>query len=132
MVLNILEINQKRSVVSAAKSCGITAHDFERAGDGILITSGFGLGLALMDEISSLRYFFDVDDYRGREIPWETLGVCLSFSGAKAVVFSGWFNASSPEIFFLIQKSMHLPYITNINGEVQLGFFIKQAQTLLQ
>lgn len=50
---------------------------YDRNSNGIIICSGFGIGLATMDVILEANYFFDIDNYRHKNIDWECLGIIL-------------------------------------------------------
>lgn len=87
-------------ISSAEKNFGVTFHDYKRAGQtGILLSSGCGIGMALMDECPNLNYFVDIDNYRFKNIDWECLLVSLTAACPSVVVLAGWHSLDRPVAF---------------------------------
>ena len=83
--------------------------DYARPGDGLLISSGAGIGMAIMDTLPALRWFCDVDAYRKRQdIDWEAVAVMLTAGSWRpsAVVMAGWFSLDRPEVFDAFERGV--------------------------
>lgn len=105
---------------------GIEFVDYEREGEGVLITSGAGIGMAMMDTLPWLRYMIDLDSYRFKMIDWEAVAVLLSVHKPKAIVMVGWFTIDRPRAFeAFIKGVIDTPLFVYRGGESQtLGEFI--------
>ncbi len=106
-------------------------NDYDRPGAGLLITSGFGLGLGLMDVLLRVRYFCDIDNHRDELLDWECEGVNLSFDGRFThILLAGWFTIDKSNHFKKLASGILLPKLIYVGGE-NLSEFIAQAQILL-
>ncbi len=86
---------------------GVELTDYGREdASGVLFSSGCGIGMALMDQCKTIRYFVDVDNYRFQQIDWESLGVVLSVGQPSVVVLAGWFSIDRPRALEAIQKGI--------------------------
>ncbi len=88
------------------KLFGVEFHDYERRGNSVLITSGFGINMALMDIFKDLRFTIDVDSYRGILIDWESIAVCIAAAKPTRVLLAGLFIIDHPEIFDIIKNGL--------------------------
>jgi len=105
-----LSIQEKRWTISKLpvlrvnEYFGVEFIDYEREGRGILISSGCGIGMALMDVLSDCRYFVDTDRYRHRSIDWSAVAAILALSDSY-LVLAGWFSFDKAQIFDDIERS---------------------------
>jgi hypothetical protein len=81
------------------KHFGVDFADYRRNSTGILLSSGCGIGLALMDVCPNLRFFIDVDIYRNKQIDWESIAIILTVAKPQSVVLAGWFSIDRPKVF---------------------------------
>lgn len=86
----------------------------DHRGNSILISSGAGIGMALMDQFMGVRYFIDIDSYRHDIIDWESIGIILSNSKPKMIIFCGWFTLDNRKNFQKIVDGT----CNNVNGEI--------------
>lgn len=77
---------------------GVPLIDWNRGGRGVLVSSGSGIMLAVMDAVPTLRWAIDIDSIRGDSqlVPWLT---CVAHVAPVAVV--GWFSITSPTLLSL-------------------------------
>jgi hypothetical protein len=108
----------------------IKLHDYGNNGDAILICSGFGLALALADNIKRIRILIDIDNYRNHIVDWECLGVCLASCDLKLAIFAGWFTIDNPVNFQKIIAGYYDNKIIYTGGQDNLNEFIAQARIL--
>jgi hypothetical protein len=97
-------IDLRLCVSKANEYFGVELIDYEREGRGILVSSGCGIGMALMDVLSDCRYFVDTDRYRHRSIDWSSLAAILALSDSY-LVLAGWFSFDKAQIFDDIERS---------------------------
>ena len=97
-------ITLKLCVSRANEYFGVEFIDYGREGRGILISSGCGIGMALMDVLPDCRYFVDTDRYRHRSIDWSSLAAILALSDCY-LVLAGWFSFDKAQIFDDIERS---------------------------
>ncbi len=88
-----------RSLNEFARLFDVELIDYERSGDGIVLSSGAGIGVALMDVLTHCRYFIDIDLYRNKSIDWEAVGILLSMKCKTSIVAAGWFSFDSSSNF---------------------------------
>src|SRR5216117_3249979 len=85
-----------------ARMYGVTYSDYAdragygygREGDGLLVASGCGLMMAVMDACPALRYCFDTDT-QGKNALWADWLICAE-RYASMIVVAGWFSISDP------------------------------------
>lgn len=82
------------SVELAGRLCAVPIIDWNR-GEGVLIGSGCGMMMAIMDE-TQLRWAVDSDSALGAN--WQDFIDAMVMNGHR-VVLAGWFSNSSPRIF---------------------------------
>jgi hypothetical protein len=75
---------------------GVEFADYGRQSTGILLSSGCGIGMALMDVCLELNYFVDIDSYRFKPVDWESLMVTLSVAKPQVIVLAGWYTIDRP------------------------------------
>lgn len=92
-------------------------HDYERKGNSILISAGFGIGLALMDEIKSIRYFIDIEEYRNQHIDWESISVILACEKPDRLYLTSYFSTATERIFDPFIKGFFNTEILFYNGQ---------------
>lgn len=112
----------------------IKFHDYARGDDTILIASGFGLGLGLMDVLTRIRYFIDIDNYRHETIDWECVGVLISLAEPKAIFLAGWYTIDDRKSMQNLKKGF-LPHTKVVeylgNDKRELSTFIIAASEKL-
>lgn len=82
----------------------IEIFNYQRRTSQMLITSGCGLGLGLMDILPSVSYWFDLDTYRHELIDWETFGINIYFAGITHLILAGWATIDTPKSLMKIHK----------------------------
>lgn len=110
---------------------GVEFIRYDRAEDGgILVASGCGIGMGLMDCIPALTWFVDVDAYRQKTIDWECISVIASLSGPAFFLLAGWFSLDKPQIFRTFERGIcgGVPFHTYIGGEEKLTEVIDFAR----
>lgn len=118
-------------ISSAEKNFGVAFHDYNRPGQtGILLSSGCGIGLALMDECQNLNYFVDIDNYRFKNIDWECLLITLSAANPSVIVLAGWHSIDRPKAFEDATKGIvnNVCLIRYIGGESDLRETIEKIK----
>jgi len=70
--------------------------EYQRDGKDFVISSGAGIGMAIMDIITSSRYFFDIDKYRYDNIDWESFGIYLA-KRCNKLITAGWYTIDVPK-----------------------------------
>ena len=104
-----LSSHDSAEINSLAERLGIPLIDYERAGDGLLISSGCGIMLAVMDSVPTLRFCVDIDDAGCGDrfadfIQW------IRYWKTVPLFCVGWFSLTSPEPLKRI--------VDNVRGEV--------------
>ena len=109
--------------------------DYANPGRGVLISSGCGIGMAIMDLTPTLRFFLDTDSYRHRtDIDWEALSVVLTSetqSKPDYIILSGWFSLDPPEIFDRIERGILETQLFRYEGgkDVSLSAFLNRIHS---
>lgn len=99
-------------------------------GDSILITSGAGIGMALMDVLLNVRYLLDIDSYRFNFIDWESIGAILSAAKPKKIIFAGWFSLDKFDNINKIAESIiDIPCYSYTGGIDDLNEFITRVNS---
>jgi hypothetical protein len=113
---------------------GVEFVDYSREGNAVLITSGCGIGMAIMDALPDIRYFVDIDDYRNSSIDWEAIAVMLACAKPSAIFLTGSFSLDSPSVFNPIKQgainTTVLIYLAN-DLKHSLAKFINTAHRVL-
>lgn len=80
-----------------AQYFGFELHDYKRAGDSLLIASGSGLMMALMDSVPRFRWCIDIDSHRdiAHRVPTFMSALDLNCQ-FKAIGVAGWFSVDTP------------------------------------
>lgn len=78
---------------------GVNLICWNRSSSGLLITSGSGLGLSLMDELDFLNFWVDIDNYRYDPKDWEALVSWAININSSLVILGGWFTIDNDKIF---------------------------------
>ena len=107
-------------------------------GGGLLLASGAGIMMAVMDAAPELRWALDVDTMRESMHRIPTLVVALDRnSDARFIAFVGWFSLDSPAPFEegmrRMKRLQSLAYLADPNGGGQLpalGDFLKRLTRL--
>lgn len=111
---------------------GVTFTDYGREGAGVLLSSGCGIGLALMDVLPEFRWFVDMDNYRYKSVDWEAIAVMLSVAGAEEFLLAGWFTFDAPVGFDRFSRGvLATSRLSRYEGGhgFTLGEFLTQRQT---
>lgn len=105
---------------------GVELIDYDRQGLGVVISSGCGLGLAIMDVLPTARYFVDIDRYRTRSLDWEAVGVLLRCGNPSFVVLVGWYTIDVPQAMNAIELGLKgaPSYRYDGGGRESLGGFL--------
>lgn len=88
------------AVEVAAKLCDVEVIDYwqphDHRGDGVIVGSGCGVMMAIMDHCPTLRWATDMDSLpRGR---WAEFIDAVALN-RQPVVLAGWFSHTSPSVF---------------------------------
>ena len=76
---------------------GIPVIDYRRSSAGLLVSSGGGIMLAVMDACDRFRYAIDMDQCRGREDRLCDWLRAIDLNGlVDFIAFAGWFSISDP------------------------------------
>lgn len=109
---------------------GVELIDYGRSGSGMVLASGCGLGLALMDVVERCRWFVDVDRYRFAAVDWEAVGVHLSLNGVSEFILAGWFTIDVPRAFDAFERGIVRGKVSRYEGgkEVSLEEFLSSLE----
>lgn len=110
--------------IQLIRSCyDVDIINYNRNGSALLIGSGCGITLGIMDSILKIGYSLDIDSYRDREhlIDWETIGVIIDHAGFSFIAMAGWFTLDTPVIFEKLQKAIKKTPLYNYEGGGQLS-----------
>jgi len=105
--------------------------DYERDGTGVIVCSGSGIGMGLMDVLTECRYLIDLDTYRtDKTIDWECIAVILSLRvKPSVVVMAGWFTIDEPLAFNRFERGVLVPKFVYRGGGVEsLSDFINRIR----
>lgn len=89
-----------------AKYFEVTFFNYNRPSTGVLLSSGCGIGMALMDVCPQLNWFLDVDTYRFKQVDWESIAVIISARKPTLVVTAGWFTIDTPKALNEFKKGV--------------------------
>lgn len=103
------------------KTLGVEFFDYGRSTTGVLLTSGCGIGLGLMDACPNLNWFCDIDTYRFKPTDWEAIAVLISAGKPKQIVLAGWFTIDVPEVFHRFGSGIvkNVPTYVYVGGHAQ-------------
>jgi hypothetical protein len=77
---------------------GFQLHDYKRSGDAVLIASGSGLMMTVMDAVPRFSYCIDVDNYRHITNRVPQLVSALDLNCNLALIgIAGWFSVDAPD-----------------------------------
>lgn len=81
-----------------SKYFGFNLIDYERQGDGLLIASGAGIMMAVMDAVPRFRYCIDIDAHRdiNSRVP-EWMVAIDQNTDLKVIGVAGWFSIDKPQ-----------------------------------
>jgi hypothetical protein len=122
--------------IAIAKYFGFDLIDYERQGDSILIASGAGVMMTIMDVVPRFKYCVDIDSYRHINNRVPQLINALDLNCNLAVIgIAGWFTIDTPlvlqEGINKIKKAKCVSYSGNYkvfpNESHTLEMFIKNA-----
>lgn len=110
---------------------GVEFIDFERPGRGVIVCSGSGIGLSLMDVFLDCRYLVDIDSYRmDKSIDWECVAVLLSTRRQiDRVIMAGWFTIDVPVNFNAFQRGLLVEnFVYRGGGSESLAEFVNRIR----
>jgi hypothetical protein len=94
-------MNPARLLPAFAKGYRLDLHDYGgHRGAGLLVSSGAGSMMAIMDHAPSLRWCLDID-HLPREGRLAGLLACAAHLPEVLVAFAGWFSITNPKPLFL-------------------------------
>ena len=108
---------------------GFQLHDYSRTGDAVLIASGSGLMMAIMDAVPRFRYCIDVDNYRHitSRVPELISAIDLNCNQTLLGI-AGWFSVDAPDQLCKgISKIKQTGYVAYSGG---YGVFPNECATL--
>lgn len=81
-----------------AQYFGFDLIDYKRLGDGVLIASGCGIMMSIMDAVPRYRYCIDVDSFRQIQsrLP-QMLSALDKNCHLKIIGIAGWFSLDKPD-----------------------------------
>lgn len=84
--------------IDIAKYFGFDLIDYERQGDSVLIASGAGVMMAVMDAVPRFRYCIDIDSYRSITSRVPQLISALDLNCNFGIIgIAGWFSIDEPK-----------------------------------
>lgn len=120
-----------------AQYFGFDLIDYKRIGDGVLIASGCGIMMSIMDAVPRYRYCIDVDSFRSIQsrLP-QMLSALDKNCQLKLIGIAGWFSLDKPDALqqgqTRITKAQCITYSGGynafVNEALSLQEFIKQSQ----
>ncbi len=114
-----------------AQYFGFDLIDYKRWGDGVLIASGCGIMMSIMDAVPRFQYCIDVDSFRENHSRLPQLLSALDKNCEfKLIAIAGWFSLDKPD---MLRDGQHR--ITNAQCVTYSGgyfAFPNEAQTLKQ
>lgn len=124
---------------SIAAYLGFTLHNYKRAGDGVLICSGSGLMMALMDAVPRFNYCIDIDNHRDITTRVPNLMAALDLNCNLTLMgVAGWFSVDTPDALIDGMQRVHhtqvVSYLAGINHPascLSLKFFVEKCNALL-
>lgn len=108
------------TVDQAARLYAVPIIDYERPSRGMLVSSGAGLMMSVMDEAPALRWCVDIDRMPSQERLTDFLLMCERICSPLAVC--GWFSLTSPEPLRRAMSSLANPErCYSYGGNVRFG-----------
>lgn len=84
--------------IDIAKYFGFDLIDYERQGDSVLIASGAGVMMAIMDAVPRFKYCIDIDSYRSITSRVPQLISALDLNCNFGIIgIAGWFSIDEPK-----------------------------------
>jgi len=106
----------------ACRLFGIRVIDYERPAKGLLIGSGAGIMLAVMDACPNLRLCLDVDECAGDLACWLR---CLARNGLiDLLAIAGWFSITDPAVLAGAVRAVPVPTLIYVGGGIGAEHFI--------
>jgi hypothetical protein len=125
--------------IALAKYFGFNLIDYDRQGDSVLIASGAGIMMAIMDAVPRFKYCIDIDSYRQINSRVPQLINALDLNCNLGIIgIAGWFSIDKPEALQeginKIKKTRCVSYSGNYavfpNEVSTLELFIKNANRM--
>jgi hypothetical protein len=115
--------------IKLAKYFGFDLIDYDRSGDSILIASGSGLMMAIMDVCPRFKYCIDIDNFReiANRIPQLISAFDLNCE-VNIIGIAGWFSIDNPEQLIIAQKKIKQSECIAYSGGY--NYFINENHTL--
>ena len=84
--------------IEIAKYFGFDLIDYDRQGDSLLISSGAGVMMAIMDAVPRFKYCIDIDSYRHITNRVPQLISALDLNCNLGIIgIAGWFSIDEPK-----------------------------------
>jgi hypothetical protein len=101
---------------------GIHPIDYGRPSRGLLIGSGCGIMMAVMDACGGLRWAIDADDVRFRDLRgW--VHALVRNELVQLVAVAGWFSISDPRPIARAVSGLNVPVLAYVGGGIALDSF---------
>jgi len=114
-----------------AQYFGFDLIDYKRWGDGVLIASGCGIMMSIMDAVPRFQYCIDVDSFRENQnrLP-QLLSALDKNCDFKLIGIAGWFSLDKPDMLRNGQQRIANAQCVTYSGGY--AAFPNEAQTLKQ
>jgi hypothetical protein len=84
--------------IALAKYFGFDLIDYKRQGDSVLIASGAGIMMSIMDVVPRFKYCIDIDSYRQINNRVPQLISALDLNCSLGIIgIAGWFSIDKPK-----------------------------------
>jgi len=112
-----------------AQYFGFDLIDYKRWGDGVLIASGCGIMMSIMDAVPRFRYCIDVDSFRHNQARLPQFISALDKNCQfKIIGIAGWFSLDMPNALQQGQQRIsHAKCVTYSGG---YAAFLNESNTL--
>jgi len=108
----------------AAAIFGIPLADYRRSGGGVLIGSGAGITMAIMDASARFRFALDMDECRGRDDALCSWIRALDRNRlVDLIALAGWFSISDPKKIAGALNSISTPAIAYSGAGLERSAF---------
>lgn len=112
-----------------AKYFGFDLIDYKRWGDGVLIASGCGIMMSIMDAVPRYQYCIDVDSFRENQSRLPQLLSALDKNCQfKLIGIAGWFSLDQPTMLQQGQQRITNTHCVTYSGGYKA--FINETSTL--